>query len=113
MKELKNKTEVLAEHVTEYAETYMALSVLKATDKAAVLASLSITTMLVGVLGFFFLLFSGIGLGYWLGEQLNNMLAGFAIVAGFFALLAVVMITLKKNVILPFMRNLIIKSVYE
>ncbi|HYF68036.1 MAG TPA: hypothetical protein VD884_07865 [Ohtaekwangia sp.] len=113
MKELKNKAETLTEHVSEYIETYMAYSILKATDRAAGIAAVSITTVIVALLGFFFLLFIGIGLGYLIGQQLNNMFAGFAIVAGFFALLIVLILVMKKSVFGPYFRNLIIKSTYE
>lgn len=113
MKELKHKAENLTDHVTEYMETYFALNVLKATDKAAGIASLSITGMLIAVFAFFFILLVSIGLGYWLGQQMENMLAGFATVAGFYALMAILIIALRKSVLLPFFRNLIIKSAYE
>lgn len=113
MKELKNKAENLTEHVTEYMETYFALNVLKATDKAAGAASSSITGVLILIFGFFFILFLSVGLGYWLGQQMDNMLAGFAIVAGFYALLAVLIVVLRKTVLLPFLKNMIIKSAYE
>lgn len=113
MKDLKNKAESLTEHVTEYMETYFALNVLKATDKAASAASNSITAVLIVVFGFFFILFISIGLGYWLGRQMDNMLAGFAIVAGFYGLLAALIIALRKSVLLPFLKDKIIKSAYE
>ena len=113
MKDLKNKAETLTDHVTEYMETYFALNVLKVTDKAAGAASSSITGILIAVFGFFFLLLLSIGLGYWLGQILDNMLAGFAIVAGFYALLAVLIVALNKKVLSPFLKNMIIKSAYE
>jgi hypothetical protein len=113
MKDLKHKAEILTDHVTEYIETYTAYSVLKATDKAATIASGSITSILIGVMTFFILLFGGIGVGYYLGEQLNNMLAGFGIVAGFFTLIVILLLALNKSVLTPYLRNRIIKSVYE
>jgi hypothetical protein len=113
MKELKNKTELLTDHITEYVETYISYSVLKATDKAAGIASGSITAVIVGVMAFFFLLFGGIGVGYYIGQRMDNMLAGFLIVAGFFALVMIIMLALKKSVLAPYFRNMIIKSTYE
>ena len=113
MKELKNKAEHLTDHVTEYVETYFTLNVLKATDKAAGIASQSITGVLLGVFGFFFLLLISIGVGYWIGQKLHNMLAGFAIIAGFYGVLAVLIVVLRKNVLMPFFKNIIIKSAYE
>ena len=113
MKDIKNKAETLTDHVTEYVETYFALNVLKATDKAAGIASTSIASLLIGVFAFFTLLFLSIGLGYWIGQQLDNMLASFGIVAGFYALLAVLIVALNKKVFSPFLKNLIIRSAYE
>ena len=113
MKELKHKAENLTDHVTEYVETYFALNVLKATDKVAGAASSSITSVLIGVFAFFFLLLVSIGLGYWIGQKMDNMLAGFAIVAGFYLLLAILIIALRKSVLLPYLKNIIIRSAYE
>lgn len=113
MKDLKNKAETLTDHVTEYIETYMALNVLKATDKAAGVASMSLAGALIAIFSFFFLLLLSIGVGYWIGQQLNNMLAGFAIVAGFYALLTVLIVALNKKVLTPFIKNVIIKLAYE
>jgi hypothetical protein len=113
MTELKNKTENLTDHVTEYIETYLSLNVLKATDKVAGIASQSIASVLAGIFAFFFLLLINIGIGYWLGQKLENMLAGFAIIAGFYGLLALLIVVLRKTVLLPFLKNIIIKSAYE
>ena len=113
MKDLKNKAETLTDHVTGYVETYFALNVLKATDKAAGVASSSITGILIGVFAFFTMLFLGIGLGYWLGQRLDNMFAGFGIVAGFYALLAILIVVLNKKVFSPLFKNIIIRSAYE
>jgi hypothetical protein len=113
MKDLKIKAETLTDHVAEYMETYFALNVLKATDKAAGIASSSITGILIAVFGFFFLLFLSIGLGYWIGQQLDNMLAGFSIVAGFYAVLTILVLALNKKVFSPFLKNMIIKITYE
>jgi hypothetical protein len=113
MENIKNKAENLTDHISDYADTYFKLTVLNATDKAAGVASVSATAIIVTVLSVFFLFFTGIGLGYWLGEKLDNMLVGFLIVAGFYALLAVLIVVLQKSVLLPFFRNLIIRMAYE
>jgi hypothetical protein len=113
MENIKNKAIDLTDHITDYAETYFKLSVLNATDKAAGAASTGVAGILLTVLVFFVLLFTGIGLGYWLGQTLNSMLAGFCIVAGFYALLAVLIVVLNKKVLSPFIKNQVIKSVYE
>ncbi len=113
MKDLKNKTEQLTEHISEHVETYVSYTILKATDKAAGVASNGITTLIIGVMGFFALLFAGIGTGYYLGQRLENMLAGFGIVAGFFALIMILFLSLRKSIFTPYFKDLIIKLTYE
>jgi DMSO/TMAO reductase YedYZ heme-binding membrane subunit len=113
MKDLKNKAETLTDHVTDYMETFFALNVLKATDKAAGIASSSIAGVLIAVFLLFTMLLLSIGLGYLIGQQLDNLFAGFGIVAGFYAVLAVLIIILNKKVFSPFLKNIIIRSAYE
>ncbi|RAW01773.1 phage holin family protein [Pseudochryseolinea flava] len=109
---LKDKAEDLTEDIGDYLETYYQLKVLQITDKAANVASISMASLAVIVLMTFMFLFLGIALGLWIGESLNNMVAGFAIVAGAYALLALIVIGLRKNVVQPFIRNSIIKKTY-
>lgn len=113
MEHIKQKAENLTDHISDYIETYFKLNVLKATDKAAGIASVSLASIMIAIFAFFFLLFSGIGVGWWLGQQLDHMLAGFGIVAGFYALLVALIIVFRKNILLPFVRNKIIKMAYE
>jgi lipopolysaccharide export LptBFGC system permease protein LptF len=109
---LKDKAKDLTDDVGDYLETYYQLKVLQITDKAANVASISLASLAVIVLMVFMFLFLGIALGLWIGNFLENMVAGFAIVAGVYALLALLVIGLRKNVIQPFIRNSIIKKTY-
>lgn len=109
---LKDKAEDLTEDIGDYLETYYHLKVLQLTDKAANVASISMASVLVIVLMVFMFLFLGIALGLWIGDALHNMIAGFAIVAGIYGLLGLIIIGLRKNVIQPFIRNSIIKKTY-
>jgi hypothetical protein len=113
MENLKDKAEELTEDIGEYIETYYNLKVLQLTNKVAGVASVSMATLLICISSFFFLLFLGIGLGWWIGEALHNMVAGFCIVAGVYALLTLLVLAMRKNVILPMIRNIIIRKAYE
>jgi cytochrome c biogenesis protein CcdA len=102
---------------TESAEgvidTYYKLGVATATEKAADVAAYGATRIvLVFFLGFT-LLFGFIGAAFWIGSLLNSTAAGFGIVAGFFALLTLMVIALKNKVIYPMVQNTIVKKVYE
>jgi hypothetical protein len=110
---IKEKTNALTDHLSDLVESYYKLGVLNITDKATGIASVAITLLVVSFLALFALLFLGFGFGWWLGQQLNNMLAGFSIVAGILIIFITVLMAVRKQVIFPFIRNSIIKKVYE
>jgi hypothetical protein len=112
MEDLKNKAETLTDHVGDYVELYYKLVVLNATEKATGIASVSITSIIVGVLSTFVLFFASLGVGWWLGEELNSMIGGFGIIAGFYLLVITVMMAFRKQII-PSIQNTIIKKIYE
>lgn len=112
MEDLKNKAETLTDHVGDYVETYYKLIVLNATEKATGIASVSITSIAVGVLSLFVLFFGSLGVGWWLGEELNSMIGGFAIIAGFYLLMISILLAFRKQII-PSIQNTIIRKIYE
>lgn len=112
MEDLKNKAETLTDHVGDYVELYYKLIVLNATEKATGFASVSITSIIVGILSLFVLFFASLGVGWWLGEELQSMIAGFGIIAGFYLLMIAIMMAFRKQII-PSIQNSIIKKIYE
>jgi hypothetical protein len=112
MEEFQNKAETLTDHVGQYAETYFKLVTLNAAERATGIASVSITSLIVGGLITFVLLFSSLCLGWWAGEKLDNMPAGFGIVTGIYAF-AALLIILFRNKIIPFIQDRLIQKVYE
>lgn len=110
---VKEKTQHLTDHFTELVESYYKLGVLHVTDKATGIASFTITLFVVSLLLMFTLLFLGFGLGWWLGTLFGNMLIGFSLVAGFFVAVIITIMALRKQVLFPLIRNLIIRKVYE
>src|SRR5690242_2382105 len=110
---IKIKTGNLTDDIVELLESYYKLGVLNVTDKATGIASLTVAIFMVSFLSMFALLFIGLGFGWWLGEKLDSMFAGFSIVAGIFVLMIAAILAFKKQLVFPFIRNLIIKNVYE
>jgi len=110
---LKEKTFTLTDHITDLFESYYKLGVLNITDKATGIASFTITFAAVSLLSLFTLFFIGFGLAWWLGEKLQNTVAGFFIVAGVFLLIIGLIVALRKQFLFPFIRNMIIRKVYE
>jgi hypothetical protein len=112
MSELKDKAETLTDHVGDYIEMYYELAVLNATEKATGMASVSVTSLVIAALSVFTLLFLSFGAGWWIGQQLESMVAGFCIVGGFYGIL-VLLVMAFRNQLVPFIQNLIIRKVYE
>lgn len=110
---VKEHTQNLTDHVTDLLESYYKLGVLTVTEKATGIASFTVTLIAVSSLFIFTLLFIGLGTAWWLGEKLQNMMAGFFIVAASFALLIGIIMVFRKKLLFPFIRNIIIKNVYE
>ncbi len=106
-------TEKLAEHVAGYAETYVKLGVVNATEKATVVATVSLTAVLLLFFFMFVLLFSGVGIALWVGEALQDAKVGYFCVASFYLLCALIFLALRKKFIFPFVRDQIIRKVYE
>ncbi|MEP7258128.1 MAG: phage holin family protein [Flavitalea sp.] len=113
MENIKARAEDLTESVTDYIHTYYKLSVLNATDKATTVASSALTGLAVLFLGMFVLLFSSIALAIWLGSLLENQALGYLIVAGIYLLKVLALVLLRKRIIFPLFRNLIIGKLYE
>jgi len=113
MEGLKQKTAEIIDHVEDMAGTFYKLSLLKATQKATNVGSSFLVILALSVFGVFALLFLGIALCLWLGDLVNSRPGGFLIGAGFFFLVLGVIIALRKKIVFPFFRDLIIRKLYD
>jgi hypothetical protein len=112
-REIQQKAKTLTDDIAELFDLYYKLAVVTVTEKASNAASVSITVIIVLFFTMFTLLFAGLGLGWYLGEVLNSVLAGYAIVSFIFFLCIMVVLLLRKPVIFPYIRNTIVKKIYE
>jgi hypothetical protein len=110
---LSESAQRLKTHVGEYMHTYVELTKAKVTQSASTAASGAAIGVTALFLGIFFLLFLFCGVAFWLGDLVNSRAGGFFIVAGFFLLVVALIFALRKNVIVPAIRNAIIRKVYE
>jgi hypothetical protein len=113
MSEFKSKAEDLGQSVKDYAETYYKLTVLKASDKVTGIAAGGLAAVSIVFLGIFVLFFLGIAMGVWLGNVLNNAVAGYLLVAAFFLLLIIILVVLRKRIVFPMIRDTLIRKLYE
>ena len=82
--------ETLLDRATDYGKTSFELLKLKTLDKTTDAISSAIPHSVVFVLIASFMLFLNLGLALWLGEILGKMFYGFFVVAGFYAVTAIV-----------------------
>ena len=113
VEDIKTVTENLTEHAAEYVETYVKLALINVTQKATEVATVSLAAILLTFFCMFVLLFSGVGMAVWIGEELQNMKTGYFCVAGFYLACAILFVLLRKTLIFPFVRDHIIRKVYE
>ena len=113
MEENKKTTENLVGAVGDWVETYRNLVGVRIAEHSSMGASVSVLGLLTMLVIVFILLFLGLGAAWWIGEKLENMKAGFFIVGGVYGTLLLVILLTAKKVLIPGIRNLIIKKIYE
>jgi hypothetical protein len=102
--------EVLYEKAKEYTQTTIELYKLIAVEKTAeVLASLVFRIVFL-CLAAFFILFSSIGLSFYLGELLHSTAIGFLLVSFVYLILAILLYSFREKWIKAPISNLIIKE---
>lgn len=94
-------------------ETYRDLITVRIVDHTSMGASISIVGLISLLITVFVLLFAGMGAAWWIGDVMDNMKAGFFIVGGFYTFVLIVVLASAKSVIIPGLRNMIIKKIYE
>lgn len=113
MEEEKKSGEKILDLAGDMVENYRNLITIKVIEHSSLAGAASILGILLLVMAVFVLLFAGIGLAWWLGEELGNMKAGFFIVGGIYTLIFLITLLISKNLLLPSFRNLIIKKIYD
>ena len=113
MEENKKTAEKLVGAVADWVETYRNLMGIRIVEHTSLGASISFLSVLTTLVIVFILLFLGLGAAWWIGEQLDNMKAGFFIVGGVYGTVLIIILAMAKKVLIPGIRNLIIKKIYE
>ena len=93
--------------VDAYSKTNIELAKLKAVDKIAAISSSLLSRFMWLIALSVFILFINIGLSFWIGELLGKVYYGFAIVAGFYLIISVLLL-LMHQVLIRKMKNYII-----
>jgi hypothetical protein len=115
---LKNMTELnkigeLSDSLKRYFILNIEIIKLEATRHLSNIGPKFITSIIVGVFLFMFVISLNIGAGLYLSTLFNDLYTGFAIVSGFNLLIAVVLLIGRKKIIENPFRDKIIKKILE
>jgi hypothetical protein len=110
---IKEDAKDILNHTGDYLETLYKLNVVRATKKASDIASGVVNSVLLFFFSLCIILFLSVAAAWWLGVVFNSPALGFLAVAGFYLLLVIILMALRKNVISPFIKNSLIRKVYE
>jgi thiol:disulfide interchange protein len=113
MDDLNTKATNLANHVQDIAQTYYELARINVAQAGSKALSRAIIFFLLAGLVLCILLLASIGLSLILGNLLNNAAAGYFIVASFYLVVVVLFYLLRKKIIFPFIRNFIVRKIYD
>ncbi|HEY0432794.1 MAG TPA: hypothetical protein VGC95_02905, partial [Chitinophagaceae bacterium] len=94
-------------------ETYVKLTSLKVAQKSINFLSTIVNFTALVFISFLVILFLSLGLAWWLGAVVNNRAGGFFIVGGFYLLVLVFIAALGKKTVIPLLRNIITRIIYE
>jgi len=113
MEEVKEDARDLLEHVGDYLESYYQLITVNVAQKGVNLASGIINAVILVILGLFAFGLISLGIGWWLGNLVNSRAGGFFLMAGIYIVIMAAVIVMRKKIILPFLRDLLTKKIYE
>ncbi len=107
----QGKTEQLTDSLKKYLNTNLELIKLQTTERSSVIFSSLISRLFVGLAGVSFVFFLSLGMGFYLNTFFENFHTGFAIVAGFYFLLCLILILIRKKFVEAPIRDKIIRTV--
>jgi ABC-type glycerol-3-phosphate transport system permease component len=97
----------------KYLQDRLLLIKLQLTEKISKLVAVMFTSLLIVVIGFFIVLFLSMMAGFYFASLTGSNYIGFAIVAGFYVILLIVIIALRKRVLQKNIINMIIEVMFE
>lgn len=113
LKDAKEKAEHTYQHLIDYAEARWNIIALDVSDKTATIGTNIIIAVCLGLLGFFFLMFSSLSLAFWLSELTESYALGFLIVAVLYAIIGTIIYLNRKQWMFVPLINKLLKMLYR
>lgn len=107
------KLEELSDSLKQYLLLNIEIIKLEATNHVSAIGSTVASSLIVGISAFLFVFTLSIGLGFYLSALLGDSYSGFAIIAAFYFLLAIILFLGRKRLIERPLRNKIIEKILE
>jgi hypothetical protein len=109
---MENTTTSLKESIKDYVDTKLDVIKLKAIDKGSSVAAGIVVGVACAILGLIVLLFLGFSAAYAISDATDKPFLGFLVVAGFYILVAVLLVALKDKLITLPLINMLMKKIY-
>lgn len=103
----------LGSAIVAFLETYYKLAVINLAKKTSSVGASVFTAVIIGFMGFFVVLFAALALSRWMGNLVNSLTGGYLITAGIFLLVMFILLLFRKKLLRPFIRNQIIRKMYD
>jgi len=110
---IKDDAKDILQHAGDYADTLYRLSLVRLTKKISNVASGVVNSVLIFFIALCIILFLSLAGAWWFGAMLNSPAGGFLIIAAFYTLLVLILVLMRKKIIAPFIRNTLIRKIYE
>lgn len=113
MKEKVSMLKDLMDRAETFAKTNLQLYRLKAIDKVTDVFSSVAAGVVILIIVTFLMIILSIGTSLWLGELLGKLYYGFFAVAGFYAVLAILCVLLRRQLLEVFFNNYIVNQIFK
>jgi len=97
MEDFKSYISELRKELNQYVNLRMELMQLTIYEKSAKVVAAFASSMVMAFLGFFLMLFVFLALANWMGEILSSLAAGYGIVAGFYLIMLLIFMAVRKK----------------
>ncbi|MBO9635027.1 MAG: hypothetical protein J7578_18100 [Chitinophagaceae bacterium] len=110
--EERNETDQLAEDVIGLVQTYYKLTLVTAAKKSSGIAASVVVALVIAVGVVLVVVFGGLALGHWLGNLLSNISLGYLFTALLFLVITFILLLSRKK-LMVYVRNIIVRKIYE
>ncbi len=106
-------TRDITDVLKRYINTNIELTKLELIERGSVMGSVLVSGFFLAMISLIFVMLLSIGLSYLIGEMLGSTFQGFAIVSGFYLLLGVVLLMVRKSSVEKTVRDKMISELIE